>query len=1046
MRIPYRLLLSFLLALFLLIGGIATTVGASVQRAVAVRGWANPAQSANLPYRMPLAGINVELTQYSGDALNAELDKIASAGFVWVRQFIYWQDVELAEHQFDFSKYDPIVEAVSKHPTIKLIVVLHGSPAWARQPEASDRITAPPASMAAFGSFAAEVADRYGHHVDYYQIWDEPNLNTQWGGLDPRPADYAAMLKSSYAVIKGKDSTATIITAALAPTVEIGPRNLSDVLFLRALYEVGAKDAFDAVAGKPYGFDSGPDDRRVNRHLLNFSHLILLREEMLKYGDRTKALWGMNFGWNHLPDGWQGPPSIWGQVDEATQKRYTREAYQRATQEWSWLGGLILYHWSPPAPADDPIQGFKVADKASDWFENGAFFKHDMLTTGLYDPSNSLLNYTGDWRFGPLGADVQFKGTGEALADGSEHVLKFTFDGPSLALQLRRADYVAYVYAQIDGKPANALPRTPDGKDGYILLKSPTLQESTDLITIANNLPAGPHTAEIRFYLGYERWVLAGVAIGAQPDTRRYDLLIAGGALAALVGLISAIVLGWLASRQMIPNSPATIAAYVRRMGDVLAGLAMSLLTVLGLVITWNGALPDIVRRDTPTLALTILTAGLAYFSHTFILTLIAIVILWLLIYNRPVIGLALVIFWSPFFLAPVQLYIWAIPMVELCLLLALSAGIVRLLVQRAWRTFSWSKVSPLDWALLAFVVLATLTLAWSEQRSPALRAWRIMVIEPALYYFLLRTTPLTKADMIKLVDTFIFAGTLIALMGLINYVVGGTGVIIAENGARRLAGVYGSYASPNNLALFLGRCIPFALAMGLIVTESLRRLVALVVTLVMGIALILTQSGGGLLLGVPVAVICILILWNRRARIVAGVLALGMVVLVPLSRFIPRLANIFDPSRSSSFIRTQVWQSAVNLIGERPILGAGLDQFLYLYRSRYILPDAWREPDLSHPHNVVLDYWISLGILGLLVLAALQFSFWQTAIRAWQRFRGEDLLMTALVVGAMGSMADFLAHGFVDNSYFVVDLAYIFCFTVGVIYKTNHVQSESVS
>jgi hypothetical protein len=41
---------------------------------------------------------------------------------------------------------------------------------------------------------------------------------------------------------------------------------------------------------------------------------------------------------------------------------------------------------------------------------------------------------------------------------------------------------------------------------------------------------------------------------------------------------------------------------------------------------------------------------------------------------------------------------------------------------------------------------------------------------------------------------------------------------------------------------------------------------------------------------------------------------------------------------------------------------------------------------------------------------------------------------MRAVLAGAMGSMAYFLAHGLVDNSYFVVDLAYVFCFTVALV------------
>src|SRR5260221_7273054 len=153
------------------------------------------------------------------------------------------------------------------------------------------------------------------------------------------------MLKSAYTAIHGNDQTATVIAAALAPTIETGPRNLSDVMYLRALYDLKANDSFDAAAGKPYGFDSAPDDRVTRADVLNFSHIILLREEMVRRGDGRKALWGSNFGWNHLPESWSGPPSIWGQVDGETQKRYSRDAYLRAGREWPWMGGLILEHW-----------------------------------------------------------------------------------------------------------------------------------------------------------------------------------------------------------------------------------------------------------------------------------------------------------------------------------------------------------------------------------------------------------------------------------------------------------------------------------------------------------------------------------------------------------------------------------------------------------------------------------------------------------------------------------------------------------------------------
>ena len=47
---------------------------------------------------------------------------------------------------------------------------------------------------------------------------------------------------------------------------------------------------------------------------------------------------------------------------------------------------------------------------------------------------------------------------------------------------------------------------------------------------------------------------------------------------------------------------------------------------------------------------------------------------------------------------------------------------------------------------------------------------------------------------------------------------------------------------------------------------------------------------------------------------------------------------------------------------------------------------------------------------------------------------RRRPLDRRALALGLMGSMVDFLAHGMVDASYFVIDLAFAFFLTLGVV------------
>lgn len=1046
-------LMSILIALILFIGGMGLTAAGISSRATLTRGFTNAATTPNLPYRVPRAGVNIDLRPLAEDpaALRSELDAIARAGFIWIRQSFYWDEIEPARGSFDFAKYDAILNALNDYPTLKLLAVLDSAPSWARRPEASDRLFAPPKSPAEFATFASTIAARYGKQIDHYQIWDEPNLNMHWGGLEPRPADYVALLRAANTAIKGADAGAFIIAAGLAPTTEDGPRNLSDTLYLKAMYEAGGKGSFDAAAGKPYGFTYPPTDRTTDPALLNFSRLVLLREIMEQYGDSTTPLWASHFGWNSLPTDWQGTPSIWGRVTPDEQAEYTRSAYERAEREWTWAGAMFLAFWKPNAPPDDPIQGFDVSGKAADWFTDGAFFKGltRAIQPGYHAPTDPRMAYMGDWRFGDLGADVELKpGRPEPPEDGNAHTLKFTFRGDSLAFNVRRNDQVAFIYIRVDDQPANALPLAQDKNGGYIILKSPELEQTTELIPVATGLdPDRDHTVEARFYLGYQGWVLAGVGIGSTPDTTGADRLTLLGSLLMIAGLVIGVIGLRRLPHEFTVRFVSGLFGYLRRSGLLIGGLLVSVLGAISVALTLSDLVPSFLRRDAPSIAVVILTMGIAYFAPYFVIALASFAVLFVIIYNRPVIGLALIVFWSPFFLIPYTLYRFDVMMVELMLGLTLGAVILRTVVD-ARRGFRFGeRLHLLDYVMIAFVLLAIGATVWSDLRIYAIRELRVIIIEPVIFYFLIRRLKLTTTDYLRIVDALILAGLAVALLGLWSFITGnailGIGnVVIAEAGSRRLVSVYGS---PNNAALFMGRVLPFCAAMVLFTDgrlSSTRRIFAAGVGSVILFAIVLTQSAGSLILGLPAALLTLFFLWRPRWRLIGvGLIIVGIIGLLGASRFVPRLQGIFDLSRSSSLARTQIWTSTIQLLEDRPVTGAGLDQFLYLYRSRYILPDAWREPNHSHPHNVVLNYWVSLGVGGVLILIAQQFGFWRLTWGAFQHFRIETGSGTrlALLAGAMGSMAYFLAHGIVDNSYFVIDLAYVFCLIMALAAGYNH-------
>jgi putative inorganic carbon (HCO3(-)) transporter len=391
------------------------------------------------------------------------------------------------------------------------------------------------------------------------------------------------------------------------------------------------------------------------------------------------------------------------------------------------------------------------------------------------------------------------------------------------------------------------------------------------------------------------------------------------------------------------------------------------------------------------------------------------------------------VIFWSAFFLSSLDLLFNAFATVEVYFGLTLAALGGRTVV--AWARQYQEQAPPvstvrtplrllaLDWAVLAFVALATVSLTWSEYRSPAIRQLRVVVIEPAAFYFLIRLMHLEQRDLIWLVDTLLFTGVAIAVVGLYLYSTGES-VVEAENGARRLISVYGS---PNGVGLYLGRCLPFALSYVLLTPKgSWRWLYGLASGAIMLLAVLLSQSRGAILLGLPAALIVVLVVWRGRRALVPVIVALVgiIVVLIPLSLVLPRLAHLLG---NTAMFRENLWYSSLLLIREHPVTGVGLDQFLYWYRSRYLLPQAWAEPDLSIPHNILLNFWVNLGALGVAVGVVFQVLFWRMIRRCRARVAQTDPVRLSLVLGLAGSMADFLAHGLVDVGYFAINLAFVF-------------------
>jgi O-antigen ligase len=122
---------------------------------------------------------------------------------------------------------------------------------------------------------------------------------------------------------------------------------------------------------------------------------------------------------------------------------------------------------------------------------------------------------------------------------------------------------------------------------------------------------------------------------------------------------------------------------------------------------------------------------------------------------------------------------------------------------------------------------------------------------------------------------------------------------------------------------------------------------------------------------------------------------------------------------------RTTLWMLAGRTIAANPVVGVGNDNFAVTSSSYLIRPGVTNDAlqvviDPKVAHNVYLELWADLGIVGLALFSALVLASLRSATAAVRVFerngnRGEGILARALVVALVAMLA---ADFFVSNLY----------------------------
>jgi len=377
--------------------------------------------------------------------------------------------------------------------------------------------------------------------------------------------------------------------------------------------------------------------------------------------------------------------------------------------------------------------------------------------------------------------------------------------------------------------------------------------------------------------------------------------------------------------------------------------------------------------------------------------------------------------------------------------------------------TFNF-QLSIYHYPIILLLIAATISIFVSPDLRAAAGIWKAYFLEPILFFTVFITTIKTRADLEKV---FYALGVLVLGIGIFAIWQKITGELIPVPMWRPAATrrVTTFFTSPNAIGLLVGPIIVlyFGWLVGKIydfrfmisdfnfksrtlptgrqvlnlklACSSLLPLIFIPTVITLGALSIIFARSRASGVAIVVAVIFILFFtWSKKWTAILAGLGIIIILLLPTSRsFVLSLATFQVPSGST---RLLLWEGTAKMLEDHPIFGAGLSGFWQVYQP-YRLPK--QTESLIYPHNIILNFWSEIGLLGLIAMVWIMVKYFKTGYKVILNLKSKILNSSLeryniiIAITLLAVMIEIIVHGLVDAPYFKNDLSVLFWLFIGM-------------
>jgi putative inorganic carbon (HCO3(-)) transporter len=347
----------------------------------------------------------------------------------------------------------------------------------------------------------------------------------------------------------------------------------------------------------------------------------------------------------------------------------------------------------------------------------------------------------------------------------------------------------------------------------------------------------------------------------------------------------------------------------------------------------------------------------------------------------------------------------------------------------------------PIELPLFIFGFLVILSTVNSVLPKTSL-SYLILYLVSFMLLMLIVSSASSFRELDSMIEILLLGVTFTALYGIYQWKIIGIPVNPSITDTRLSPGLSRISSTMGNENVYGGLLvltIPFFISSIINAKTLIRRLFFCALFLPVLLALFLTGSRSAWI-SFAASIFVFIFLKNRKLiplALLVGVLSIPMLP-DPIYR---RIMTLFNPHDNSAKYRTLIFEHAKPMLMDYWTTGVGLgsDTFTSIFK-RYL---SFKLPTAAHTHNLYLQLWLEMGILGIISFLWFLFRLLKnSAIRVFSK--GQDDIKNILIAGT-SALSGILVMALADHIWFYNRLMLLFWAVAGIVLACQNILNNEV-